>query len=200
MDFTQVIRHRRMVRNYLPVAVRPQATERIVSAGLSAPSAGHSQGQSLIVVTDRQVIEQISRLADEPGYTARGFDPWLSSAPVHLVVCVSPDAYRERYREQDKRAGQSPDDGWAVPYWWIDAGATLMAVLLATVNEGLAAGFMGAHSLPGLSQLLNIPDRVVPVGVVTVGHGAPDRRSRSLDRGKRPREQLAHSERWGQPF
>ena len=200
MEFSEAIKKRRMVRNYQSRPVCLEAVNRIVSAGLSAPSAGYSQGQSLIVITDRVGRTQIARLADEPRYTARGFDPWLSSAPVHLVACVSADAYHRRYREEDKRGGRRSEAGWPVPYWWVDAGATLMAIFLAAVDEGLAAGFLGSHALPGLSALLDIPDGVTPVGVVTIGYAAPDRRSRSLDRGKRPRSEVAHSGRWGHPF
>ncbi len=189
-----------MVRNYRSRPVDSRAVNRIVTAGLSAPSAGYSQGQSVIVVTDGAIRRRIAGLADEPRYTARGFDPWISGAPVHLVVCVSARAYHERYREEDKGGGRPPEAGWPVPYWWVDAGATLMAILLAAVDEGLAAGFLGSHSLPGLSGLLDIPDHVSPVGLVTVGYAAPDRRSGSLDRGRRPRWQVAHSQKWGQPL
>ncbi|MYA38000.1 MAG: nitroreductase [Acidimicrobiia bacterium] len=193
MEFSEAIRRRRMVRNYRAAAVSPEAVERIVSAGLSAPSAGYSQGQSLVVVTDARTRRQIARLAGESRYSERGFDPWISGAPVHMVVCVSADAYRRRYREPDKDAA----DAWPVPYWWVDGGAALMAVLLAAVDEGLAAGFLGAHSIPGLSRLLAIPDDTAPLGVVTIGHPVPDRRSRSLARGRRPRSETVHYQRWG---
>ncbi|MDE0232748.1 MAG: nitroreductase family protein [bacterium] len=193
MEFTETIRRRRMVRNYQPLPVSAQAVERIVTAGLSAPSAGHSQGQSLVVVTDAPIRAQIARLAGEHRYSERGFDPWISGAPVHIVVCVSADAYHRRYREPDKGGA----DAWPVPYWWVDGGATLMAVLLAAVDEGLAAGFLGAHSIPGLSRLLGIPEDAAPLGVVTVGHAAPDRPSGSLARGRRPRSETVHYQRWG---
>lgn len=193
MEFSEAIRRRRMVRNYRPLAVSPEAVERIVTAGLSAPSAGHSQGQSLVVVTDARTRTQIARLAGEPRYRDRGFDPWISGAPVHIVVCVSADAYRGRYREPDKGSV----DAWPVPYWWVDGGAALMAVLLAAVAEGLAAGFLGAHSIPGLSRLLGIPENTAPLGVVTIGYPAPDRRSGSLARGRRPRSETVHYQRWG---
>ena len=189
-----------MVRNYQPLPVPADAVDRIVTAGLSAPSAGYAQGQSLIVVTESSTRRRIAQLADEPRYVAGGFHPWLSGAPVHIVVCVSADAYRRRYQEEDKRTGHRSAAPWPGPYWWVDAGATLMAVLLAAVDERLAAGFLGVHALPGLSALLDIPDQVAPVGVVTVGHPAPDRRSGSLRRGKRPRAEVAHSERWGHPY
>lgn len=200
MDFSKVIKRRRMVRNYQPLPVCSGAVDRIVTAGLSAPSAGYAQGQSLIVVTDTPTREQIAELAEESRYVARGFDPWLSSAPVHIVVCVAPADYHRRYQEADKLADHRSSVSWPVPYWWVDAGATVMAVLLAAVNEGLAAGFLGAHALPGLPGLLEVPDHVAVVGVVTVGHPAPDRHSGSLNRGKRPRAEVAHSHRWGRPL
>lgn len=193
MEFSEVIRRRRMVRNYRPRPVAAEAVERIVNAGLSAPSAGHSQGQSLVVVTDARTRAEIARLAGEPRYRDRGFDPWISGAPVHVVICVSADAYHRRYQESDK----PPGGPWPVPYWWVDGGAALMAVLLAAVDEGLAAGFLGAHSIPGLSELLAIPDDTAPLGVVTIGYPAPDRRSGSLARGKRPRSETVHYQRWG---
>jgi nitroreductase len=200
MEFSQVIKQRRMVRNYRDQPVSPESVNRIVNAGLSAPSAGFSQGQILIVVVDRPTRLQIAELAGEPRYVARGFDPWLSRAPVHIVVCVSEAEYRSRYQEADKTTTSRLGEQWPVPYWWVDGGATLMAILLATVDEGLAAGFLGAHAIAGLPGLLEIPDHVTPLGVVTIGHPAPDRPSGSVDRGRRPRSEVVHSERWGLPL
>ncbi|MDP9144448.1 MAG: nitroreductase family protein, partial [Actinomycetota bacterium] len=64
-------------------------------------------------------------------------------------------------------------------------------------NEGLAAGFLGVHSLPDLGELLHIPGHHTPIGVVTVGYPLQDRRSSSLDRAKRPRDSVVHREVWG---
>ena len=196
MEFRETIRRRRMVRNYRPSPVPEPALERIVAAGLSAPSAGFSQGQSFVVVTDATVRSRIAELADEGAHVARGFDPWLSVAPAHIVVCVSRERYVRRYRQADKTSSTAPSDDWLVPYWWVDAGASLMAILLAAVDEGLAAGFLGAHATPGLASELGLPDDVAPIGIVTVGTPAPDRRSASLDRGRRPRTEVVHRDRW----
>jgi nitroreductase len=113
------------------------------------------------------------------------------------VVTVSESVYRERYREPDKLGADGKEIDWPVPYWWVDAGAAMMAVLLAAVNEGLVAGFLGVHSMRDLAALLDIPKHHSPIGVVTVGHPMPDRRSGSLSRGKRPRATVVHRERWG---
>jgi nitroreductase len=73
----------------------------------------------------------------------------------------------------------------------------MMAVLLAAVDEGLGAGFLGVHSLPELAKLLGIPEHFQPIGVVTVGHAAPDRRSGSLDRPKKTARDVIFANSWG---
>lgn len=185
-----------MVRRFSAEPVARDVVERIVDAGRRAPSAGWTQGQSFIVVTEPGTRSTIARLAGEEEYTAAGFDPWISTAPVHIVVCVSEAAYRRRYSEDDKYGSDRIEDQqWPVPFWWVDAGASMQNILLAAVDEGLAAGFLGLQSLAGLASHLGIPDEVSPIGVVTIGHPLPDRLSGSLRRGRRADD--VHWERWG---
>lgn len=196
MEFRDVIRKRRMVRNYGPEPVPAEALDRIVDAGLRAPSAGNSQGLGFVIVTDQATRRAIAVIAEEEEYVASGFDPWISRAPAHIVITVSEQLYRDRYREPDKLGPDGEEIEWPVPYWWVDSGAAMMAVLLAVVDEGLAAGFLGVHSVPRLGSLLGIPSHHTPIGVVTVGYPMADRRSGSLARGKKPRETVIHHERW----
>ena len=196
MDFDDLIRKRRMVRNYAADPVPPETLDRIVDAGLRSPSAGHSQGLGFVVVTKPELRKAIAELAGEEEHVARGFDRWISGAPAHIVITVSEQVYRDRYREPDKLGPHGEEVAWPVPFWWVDAGAAMMAILLAAVNEGLGAGFLGAHSIPGLGGLLSIPRRHAPIGVVTVGYPRPDRRSSSLDRDRRPRHSMVHRETW----
>lgn len=195
MEFSEVVRRRRMVRNYRPDPVPDDLLDTILAMAQRAPSAGFSQGQSYVVVTDSDTRAAIARLANEPTYVTAGFDPWLSRAPVHVVVCTSEAAYRNRYAEPDKDGSMDAQD-WPVPYWYVDAGASLMLLLLAAVEAGLGAGFAGSHSLAGVSELLGIPEDVTPVGLVTLGYPAPDRRSGSLERGWKPADEVIHRQRW----
>lgn len=196
MEFREVIRRRRMVRNYTDEPVDEATLLRIVEAGRRAPSAGFTQGQSFVLVTDAELRTSIAGLAGEDEYAARGYDRWVSRAPAHVVVCVSEAAYHARYREADKLDPDGSEIEWPVPFWWVDAGASMMAILLAAVDEGLAAGFLGVHSIEGLKSLLRIPDEVSPIGIVTIGYPAPDRRSASLARGWKPDQDVVHFERW----
>jgi nitroreductase len=200
VEFREVVAKRRMVRNYSPEPVDPAAIDRIVETARRGPSAGFTQGQYLVVLTEASSRAALARVANEADYVAQGMDPWISSAPVHIAVCTSEADYRKRYSEPDKQAPDGSEHEWPVPYWWIDAGASLMLLLLAAVDEGLAAGFFGVHRLEGLTAELGLPEGVVPIGVVTLGHPAPDRRSSSLDRGWRPLGEVVHKERWGAPY
>jgi nitroreductase len=72
-----------------------------------------------------------------------------------------------------------------------------MLILLAAVDEGLAAGFAGTHDPALLNAELDIPADYVPVGVIPVGRPLPDRRSPSLKRGWRTLDEFARWESWG---
>lgn len=195
MEFSETVRRRRMVRNYLPDPIPDEVVDRLLDRARRVPSAGFTQGQSFVVVTEAEKRAAIAGLAHEDEYVAAGFDPWLSRAPIHVVVCTSEAAYRARYSEPDK-AGAGGAQEWPVPYWYVDAGASLMLLLLAAVDEGLAAGFAGSHSLLGIAALLGIPPEVTPIGLVTLGYPAPDRQSGSLARGWKPIEGVVHREQW----
>ncbi|MGD2044032.1 MAG: nitroreductase family protein, partial [Acidimicrobiia bacterium] len=175
----------------------PARLDRIAAAALRAPSAGNSQAIGVVVVTDPDLRSSVAEIAEESTYVEAGFDPWISKAPAHIVISVSEKVYRDRYSEPDKLGDDGSQIDWPVPYWWVDAGASLMAVLLAAVDEGLAAGFLGVHSVPDLASLLGIPDHFHPIGVVTLGHPAKDRRSGSLDRPRKTPDDVIFHNRWG---
>lgn len=188
-----------MVRSYSSKAVDRDAIDRIVDAGLRSPSAGFSQGLRCVIVTDEVVRRRIAAEAGERSWVDRGFDPWISAAPAVLALCVDPTAYIERYAADDKATSTvvDADSGdWIVPYWWVDGGAGLMAILLSATDEGLSAGFLGAHACGDLRSVLGIPAEVEPIGLVTLGHGLPDRASTSVKRGKRKRSDMVFENAW----
>lgn len=197
MEFSEVLARRRMVRNYSDEPLGQEVLDRIAAAALRAPSAGNSQAVGVVVVTDEAIRYKIAEIANEPEYVGAGFDPWISKAPAHIVISVSEKVYKDRYSEPDKLNDDGSVIDWPIPYWWVDAGAALMAVLLAAVDEGLAAGFLGVHSVPDLTELLGIPEEFSPIGIVTVGYPRPDRKSASLKRPKKTPDDVVFSDRWG---
>jgi FMN reductase [NAD(P)H] len=193
-----------MVRHYVDEPVPEEVLERILASVRRAPSAGFSQGQRLVVVTDADRRRAIAQLLEEPQSVGEGFEPWLATAPVHVVVCTREADYHDRYRKDDKLV-EGREIEWPVPYWFVDAGAAMMALLMAAIDEGLASGFLGvpAAKQEDFKRLLEIPDDVAVVGIATLGRGAPDPRwSASTSRATQPRrslEELVHRDRWREP-
>jgi nitroreductase len=196
MKFEEVLRRRKAVRNYLPEPVEREVLERIVARGRRAPSGGFSQGLRLVVVTDPDLRRRIAELADEADYVARGFEPWISRAPAHIVLGVREEDYHDRYREPDKLDEDGLEIDWPVPYWFVDAGAAMLLLMLAAVDERLASGVFGMLDWRPLWELLGIPDDVLPVAVVTVGKPAPEKARGSTQRGWKPLEDVVRWERW----
>ena len=196
MELAEVVRKRRMVRHFTDEPVAPEVVERMLDLARHAPSAGFTQGQSFVVVTRPDLRLEIARLCGEESYVAGGFHPFVSGAPVLVIPCTSEAAYHRRYQESDKIKKDGTEIEWPVPYWHMDIGCAVMILLLAVVDEGLAAGFAGAHDLDALRTLLSIPDEVTPVGVIPIGHRAPDVPSPSLKRGRKPQGEYVHFEQW----
>lgn len=114
-----------------------------------------------------------------------------------VIVCTSERVYKERYLEPDKKPDPTTEEKeWPVPYWHADAGMALLLILLGAVDEGLAGAFVRVRDQEGLQNYLGIPRDFVPIGVAMIGHGAPDRKSPSLKRGRWPLDTVLHWERW----
>lgn len=196
MEFADVVCKRRMVRHFKPDALDPEVVERIVRLAQRAPSAGYTQGQSFVVVTDPETRRAVGRVCGEAEYAARFGHHWVSEAPVQVVCCVSEAAYHARYQEPDKLREDGTEIEWPIPYWWVDAGCSAMLVLLAAVDAGLAAGFAGVPDIAGLRAVLGIPPEVTPIGVIPIGYRDDDISSPSLKRGRKQLETVVHRERW----
>ena len=193
MDFVDVVRKRRMVRSFTDEPVASEALDRIMDTARRGPSAGYSQGVEFVVVTDEATRDEIAQ-PYAAMHEKSGHPNFVRQAPVHIVICANAEIYKSRYKEPDKmraRKDVSDDDLWRIPYWYTDAGCAMMLILLASVNEGLAAGFVGG-SIGRLRRLLEIPEEYTPIGIALIGHEAANAREfGDVSAEKRPRRPLA---------
>jgi nitroreductase len=197
MELRDVVMRRRAVRRFEEGGVDTSVIEGIARLAQRTPSAGFSQGQRLVVVTDPEARRRVARACGEEEYADLGMGPWISECAAQFIPCVSEEIYHRRYQEPDKVDEEGREIDWPVPYWWVDIGATTMVIMLAAVDAGLASGFAGAFDPAALRAELGIPETFVPIGVMPVGRPLPDVRSPSLRRGWVPFEEFAHFERWG---
>ncbi len=198
MEFREAVARRRMVRHFSNQAVDREVLDRIAEAAQRAPSAGFSQGQRLMVVTGPAGRARIAEICGEEEMVEAGFDRWISQCAAIFIPCVSEQVYHDRYREADKIQEDGREIDWPVPYWWMDVGCTVMLILLASVDEGLAAGFAGtdAAGYAAFKSEFGVPDDFSLVGFIPVGHPLPDKRSPSLARGWLSRGEFVRWERW----
>ena len=203
MQFRDVLTRRRSVRTYVDKPVPRDVLERITDAAvIRAPSAGFSQGLRLVVVTDPETRREIAVAAAEEELAAKGRPRWKAAAPVHVVVLTREDDYHDRYRRQDKLAitgGREID--WPAPYWYVDAGAAAMTLMLAAIDEGLDTAIFGVTDLDALQRLLGLPDELQFVAVVTMGYPAeqadePSGGASVFTQRRKPREEVVRWEHW----
>jgi FMN reductase [NAD(P)H] len=187
-----------MVRAYVPEPIPRDLLERIAATVRRAPSAGFSQGQRLVVVTDPEIRREIAQAVGEEYYVEQGFPAWISGAAALIAVCTREEDYHERYRQPDK-LDEGEEIEWPVPYWYVDAGKAAMLVLLAAIDEGLGAGVFGvpAERMERVRAILGLPGDVALVEIVTLGRpGGDDPSDRLSSRGTRPRKPLEELVRW----
>jgi hypothetical protein len=88
IEFKEILKRRRMVRAYEPTPIPREMLERIVGTVRRAPSAGFSQGQRLVVVTEPERRRAIAAAVAEEQYVDQGFAPWISGAGALVFVCT----------------------------------------------------------------------------------------------------------------
>jgi FMN reductase [NAD(P)H] len=203
VEFREVLSRRRSVRTYADRPVPHDVLERIANAAVVwAPSAGFSQGLRIVVVTAPDTRGQIATAAKEDELAAHGRRRWKAAAPVHMVVLTREDDYHDRYQQQDKlkiTGGREID--WPAPYWYVDAGAAAMALMLAAIDEGLDTAIFGVADLQALRETLGLPADVRFVAVVTMGYPAegadePSRGASVFTMRRKARSEVLRWERW----
>jgi FMN reductase [NAD(P)H] len=203
VEFRDVLTRRRSVRTYSDRPVPREVLERIANAAVVwAPSAGFSQGLRIVVVRDPELRRRIATAAMEDELATKGRPRWKAAAPVHFVVLTREQDYHARYQEQDKlkiTGGRELD--WPAPYWYVDAGAAAMMLMLAAIDEGLDTAIFGVTDLSALTEALALPEDVLFVAVVTVGYPADADDAASgaasvFTRRRKAREEVVRWERW----
>ena len=173
MEFDQVVRKRKMIRKYLPNMIPDSIINKILKNANKVPSAGHTQVQEFIIVRDPAIKKKLRQASVNQEY--------VEDAPVLIVVCSNTSRSVGRY-------GQRGRDFYSI----IDGAFASMIILLSAVNEEISAAFVGAFEDDKISRILELPEYVKPIGIITLGY--PDESPAKLERIQN--EQIVQYERW----
>ncbi|HXL96122.1 MAG TPA: nitroreductase family protein [Streptosporangiaceae bacterium] len=207
MEFAEVIKRRRMFRQFTSEPLAPGTADRLLRAAERAPSAGFSQGYSFLVLDGAGQCAPLWKiLADavDAEHATADEDPAevvaLSSAQLVIVPLACKDIYLKRYAEPDKGLIDEDTAGWLIPWWYVDSGFTALLILLAVTNEGLGAQLFGFdhRTLPGFRAQYGVPEEWMPVGAIAIGH--PDRGNDPIPPvrpgERKPLAELVHRGHW----
>jgi nitroreductase len=202
MELDVAIRKRRMCRNFSSRPVDPEVVDRLLDRARRAPSAGHSQGWSFLVLEGPSQTRRFWEATSEPSWLAAPDPPGLPGllvAPVVVVPLCSTQVYLDRYSEPDKVAfGLTSASAWPAPFWTIDVSFATMLLLLGVVEEGLGALFFGLRRPASVLRAeFGVPDEWEPIGAVALGWPADEGgQSGSAWRGRRSLADVVHRGGW----
>jgi nitroreductase len=141
---------RRSIRRFTAEKVPDEVLREFVRAGMSAPSAGNQQPWHFIIIDRRDLLEAITLV--------HPYAQMLHEAPAAILVCG--DLSLEKHHG----------------FWVQDCSAATENILLMIESKGYGGVWCGVHPredrVRGISKLLGIPDRVVPLSLIAVGRPA----------------------------
>ena len=168
VEFDEVVRRRRMVRNYDPDRpVPPEVVDRIARAraagalGRASPRAGASWCWR--APADRELFWSATTVRTAAS-RKRGWSGMRTRAADHRAA-VEQSAYLDRYAEPDKGWTDRDEARWPVPYWDIDTGFAALLMHLTAVDEGLGVVLLrhpGATATGAFRAAFGVPDGVHP--------------------------------------
>lgn len=166
-ELIETIFARRSIREYTSKPVSEKNIERLLEAAMAAPSASNRKPWHFVVVTDRHILDRLAKV--------HPYGKMLFEAPLCIAVCG--------------------DKNISPRYWVQDCSAAAENLLLAATALGLGAVWLGVHPresrVDPIRKALKIPENIVPLNLISVGHPAEE---------KDPRTQYdklrVHREQW----
>lgn len=154
MDVLEAINSRRSIRKFTGEVISDEDLKTILKAGFQAPSAHNLQPRDYVVVKDE---ETITRITEFHKYTKM-----LPKAGCGIVVCGN--------KEKQAETGLLT----------ADCSASIQNMLLAAHGLGLGAVWCGIYSsdhlVKPMSELLQLPEHIIPIGMVVVGTKKEDKK------------------------
>lgn len=173
MELFTAINLRQSCRNFLNEAVEKEDIEKIIEAGIMAPSPLNSQPWDFIVISNNTIKEQLWNGAEKCKAKAIEVSKWkwleqysiqfLKTAPVIIVVTG----------DKTKSGVDTFQEDGPVAYQHACAAA-IQNMLLASHALGLGSIWFTLFDKASVKALLNIDDNKIPLAFVCLGKPAKE--------------------------
>jgi nitroreductase len=196
IELFEAIDTQRGIRYLKPDPVPDELITRLLEAAIKAPSGGAKQGWSFIVIRDPETRRKIgdlyrtgSKFEIRPDMTAQArrvygaaqhLEDHIEDVPVFILACIQADP------------GTTPSASSIFP--------AVQNILLAARGLGLGSVLTTRQTRfeKEIKQLLAIPDDVATMALLPIGFPADG--SRYGPTRRRPLEEVAFIDRWGESW
>ena len=142
---------RRSIRKYARKEVPKEVMLKCVDAARLSPSGANRQPLRYVIVDDQELLKEVFSTLSWAGYLA-DYQPSEEEMPRAYVVILL-----------DKSIRKNPGH---------DAGIAAMSISMVAYDEGLGSCILGAIHREKLRNILNVPDDLYIVLVVSLGYPA----------------------------
>ena len=170
MDVLEAIYTRRSIRRYSKKEIENKIVDKIIHAGMYAPSAVNKQPWHFIVITDKTIKAKL-----KSAYTAER----IQQAPVLIVCCVDSLVSWKRHDGKD--------------YGEVDGAIAMQNLVLMASELGLGTCWIANFDEKILKAVLGIPDSVSVVAMTPLGY-ADEKKGAVEDR--KPIDEILHQNKW----
>ena len=171
MEFYDVVNSRHSIRKYNDTPVPRETVNKILKAGIQAPSWNNRQCWRYILISDQKVKEALSTLFSNP------MEECFKRAPYILVLCADPS-------DSGHQGGKD--------YYLVDCGISMEHVVLAAAAEGLGTCWIGVFPENPVRKLLNVPEGIRVVAMTPLGF--PDENPERSER--KEFDKIVFEEQW----
>ncbi|MBA1336186.1 MAG: hypothetical protein HPY66_2430 [Firmicutes bacterium] len=162
-DIFDIINHRASCRNFLEKEIPEEIMNQLLDAACKSPSSGGFQTYSIIKVTQKEKKEQLVKLCRNQKF--------IEKAPVNLVFCID---FRRIKRINEVEPAPFIETDTFANFWigLMDAAISAQTLCLAAEALQLKTVYVGnlINRIDQAAALLNIPEYVCPVIMVTLGY------------------------------
>ena len=169
MELFEALFNRRSIRKYTNEKVSDEQIEKIIEAGMYAPSAVNKQPWHFIVFRSQETIEALIEIHPNASM--------LKHASAGILICF------DQHLQHDE--GYGP----------VDCSAATQNMLIAAHGFGLGACWVGIYPRQNrielLHKMLKLPEHVIPFAVISIGFPNEER-----NKPQRFQKDRIHIEKW----
>jgi len=151
MRVFEVIKGRRSIRKFEDRSIEKKILQKLVEAGVWAPTGGNAQTWVFIIIIDSNQIRKIKAVS-----------PGILGIPAALIViCQDKElAY--------KKGGELGRDTLSI----MDAAMASQNIMLQAYDEKIGSCAVLSFYKKGVQNLLNLPEQIVPELIISLGYPA----------------------------